>query len=262
MTARVAQGETTSEATLASRLGSVAESAFRDHKDQDFEKLQGEIDAITVKTVSTSFEPFREGAEHLLRTLRSAFGQVARFTEGDFRERASFYLGQLHALAEITERVRHRRLPKDAVALVTRKEPSARILRTVVGRGSIGASELAKEVGMQESNLSTLCKELAARELLRADRFGKRVRYSPTPLTHAVVTHLKEETPPLKAEAAAVCVAAGSAPDLSKTMAAAAAASLDSGNVLANTNDFASGIFTLGVLRGPAAVVIDPSGKQ
>jgi hypothetical protein len=174
------------------RLTAIAEAAFRKRDDQGLENLQGEIDAITAKTVSTSFEPFREEGDGLLRTLRSAFGQIARFAEGDFREQASFYLGQLHSLAEITERVRHRRLPREAVALVTRREPAARILRAVVERGSIGASDLAREVRIQESNLSALCKELSSRELLRADRFGRRVRYSPTPLSHAVVAHLNQ----------------------------------------------------------------------
>src|SRR5258707_4424948 len=107
------------------RLTAVAEAAFRGRDDQGLEKSQGEIDAITAKSVSTSFEPFREGADGLLRTLRSAFGQIARFADGDFREKASFYLGQLHSLAEVTERVRHRRLPREALALVINREPSA-----------------------------------------------------------------------------------------------------------------------------------------
>ncbi len=85
-----------------------------------------------------------------------AFGQVVRLAEGDFREQANFYLGQLHGISEIDERVRQRRLPKDAVELVTRNAPAERILRAVVERGSIGASDLAREVGMKDSNLSTL----------------------------------------------------------------------------------------------------------
>jgi hypothetical protein len=248
------------EVSLDSRLRSAAESAFRDRKEQDLERLQGEIDALTAKAVAANFEPFRDAAESLLKVLRLAFGQVARFAEGDFREQASFYLGQLHAISEIAERVRQRRLPKDAVELVTRNEPAERVLRVVVDRGSIGASDLAREVGMKDSNLSTLCKELAVRELLRSDRFGKRVRYSPTPLSHAVVTHMSGSTPAPKVASAAA--GAGTAPDWPKAAANAAAASFDSGNVLANTSDFAGGIFTLGALRGAHAVVIEPSGDQ
>src|SRR5438445_5004735 len=89
-----------------SGLRSAAECAFRDHKEQDLERLQGEIDALTAKAVAANFDPFRDAAESLLKVLRLAFGQVARFVEGDFREQASFYLGQLHAVAEIAERVR------------------------------------------------------------------------------------------------------------------------------------------------------------
>src|SRR5437667_5495467 len=95
-----------------SLLRSAAESAFRDRKEQDLERLQAEIDAITAKAVTANFEPFRDAAEDLLRILRLAFGQVARFVEGDFRQQASFYLGQLHALAEIAEKARQRRLPR------------------------------------------------------------------------------------------------------------------------------------------------------
>jgi hypothetical protein len=223
-----------------------AEVAFRDHNERDLERLQGEIDAISAKAVAASFEAFRDAADDLLRTLRVSFGQLARFALGDFRNEPSFYLGQLHALSEIVERVRQRRLPKDAMDLVARKEPAEGILRTVLERNSIGASELAAAVNMQESNLSTLCKELTTRQLLRADRFGKRVRYSPTPLTHAVVAHIGSVEP---------------APSL-EPAPKAAAASFDPGNVMANTSDFASGIFTLGVLRGANAVVIEPEGDQ
>ena len=243
-----------------SRLRSAAESAFCDHIEQDLDRLQGEIDAMVTKAVTANFEPFRDGAENLLQILRLAFGQVARFVEGDFRQHASFYLGQLHTLAEIAEKVRQRRLPREVVDLVTRKGPSERILRSVVAHGSIGASELAKEVSVKESNLSTLCKELAARELLRSDRFGKRVRYSPTPLTYAVVAHFGEAAPTPKPATAAGVVDA--ALDWPKAAAAAAAASFDAGNVMANTSDFASCIFTLGVFRGAKAVVIEPPGDH
>jgi hypothetical protein len=260
MTSLAAPEVTPAEASPHFHLRSIAESAFRDRKDQDLERLQGEIDALTAKAVAANFDPFRDAAESLLKVLRLAFGQVARFVEGDFREQASFYLGQLHAVAEIAERVRQRRLPKEAVELVTRNEPAERVLRAVVDRGSIGASDLAKEVGMKDSNLSTLCKELTSRELLRSDRFGKRVRYSPTPLSHAVVGHMGVPTPALKAASAAA--GAGAAPDWPKVAASAAAASLDPGNVLACTSDFAGGIFTLGALRGAHAVVIEPFGDQ
>src|SRR5690348_16305581 len=96
------------EASAASRLRSTAEVAFRDHNERDLERLQGEIDAISAKAVAASFEPFRDAADDLLRTLRFSFGQLARFAQGDFRNEPSFYLGQLHALSEIVERVRQR----------------------------------------------------------------------------------------------------------------------------------------------------------
>lgn len=260
MTTLTAPETTVTEATRETRLRAAAESAFRDRKDQDLERLQGEIDALTAKALAANFDPFRDAADSLLKVLRLAFGQVARFVEGDFREQASFYLGQLHAVAEMAERVRQQRLPREAVELVTRNAPAERVLRTVVDRGSIGASDLATEIGMKDSNLSTLCKELTSRELLRSDRFGKRVRYSPTPLSHAVVGHIG--APALATKAASAAAGAGAAPDWPKVAASAAAASLDRGNVLACTSDFAGGIFTLGALRGAHAVVIEPSGDR
>jgi hypothetical protein len=256
------------------KLDYLSEATFREGKDQELERLQGEIDAVTTKTVSATYEPYRDTAENLLRTLRIVFGQVARFAEGNFRENANFYLGQLHALAEVAERVRRLRLPKQAMGLITRKEHALQVLRVVTERETIGASDLAREIGIQESNLSVLCKELSANELLRADRFGKRVRYSPTPLTHAVLANIGKPTPETSSvppdielasktlAAAASAASVGVAPDLSKTMAEAAAASLGAGNVMSNTNDFASGLFALGGLRGADAVVIDPSGKE
>jgi DNA-binding MarR family transcriptional regulator len=252
----VGQTDVTSE----TRFRTTAESALRHHKEPGLQQLQGEIDALTARTVMAIFEPYRDEAEGTLKLLRLAFGQVARFNEGDFRQQASFYLGQLHAASEIAERVRQRHLPKEAVELVTRNASAERILRIVVERGSIGASDLAREAGMKDSNLSDLCKKLVGRELLRSDRFGRRVRYSPTPLTHATVNHMRASLRQPKTMSAAAGI--GKVPDWSKTAATAAAASLDAGNVLANTSDFAGGIFTLGALCGADAVVIEPSGDQ
>ena len=126
-----------------SLLRSAAESAFRDRKEQDLERLQAEIDAITAKAVTANFEPFRDAAEDLLRILRLAFGQVARFVEGDFRQQASFYLGQLHALAEIAEKARQRRLPRR-----TLRADTAHGRRSWIDRG-FGFSERNGDEGIQ-----------------------------------------------------------------------------------------------------------------
>jgi len=167
------------KASPESIFRSLVEFALRDRREPELKSLQGEIDALATKAVTANFEPFREAAEDLLRVLRVSYGQVARFVQGDFRQDASFYLGQLHALAEIADRVRQRRLSKDVIELVISNESSMKVLRAVLSLGSVGGSELAAEVGMKESNLSTLCTRLVDREVLRADRYGRRVRYSP-----------------------------------------------------------------------------------
>ena len=175
-------------ADLESRLRKAVESAVRDQKEGEFQTVQGEIDGQATKAVTAYFEPFREGAEELLRILRYSFAQVARFIQGDFRKEPSFYLGQLYLLAEIADKLRQRRLPKDVIELVASSSRAVEVLQHVSSLGSVGASELADKLGMHESNLSALCSRLVDHEVMRADRYGQRVRYSPTPLTHATNT--------------------------------------------------------------------------
>jgi DNA-binding MarR family transcriptional regulator len=260
--ASVPQKASHEHASPESIFRSIVELALSDRKEPELKSLQGEIDAMATKAVMANFEPFRDAAEDLLRVLRVSYGQVARFVEGDFRQDAGFYLGQLHVLAEIADKVRQRRLSRDVIELVMRNQSSMKVLRVVLSSGSIGASELANKVGMKESNLSTLCTQLVDREILRADRYGRRVRYSPTPLTHAVVAHLGAQVSSAPAGSAMVDEVTNGAPDWSKCAAAAAAASFDVGNVMANTSDFASVILTLGLLRDAKAVVIELPGNE
>lgn len=254
-----------------SSIGIRAKELFEDHQASRTEALQNELDALTVKVASTAFELFREQTDELLRVLRNAYGQVARFVEGDFREDPSFYLGQLHALSELAHRVGHQRVTKEAMEPAARSAVVRRILRTVVEEQSIGAAELASVLAMEESNLSATCKPLVERDLLRRDKFGRRVRYSPTPMTHAVVAQLGSHTPTRQVEdesAKAVNIAAaaapsGGTPDWARMTVAAAANSLEPGHhVMANTDDFLSPLLTLAGVRGSEGIAIDPSGRQ
>ena len=247
---------------LESRLREAVESALRDQKEGEFRTVQGEIDALATKAITAHFEPFREGVEELLRILRFSYALVARFVRGDFRKEPSFYLGQLYLLAEIADKVRQRRLPRDVIELVAGSGRAVDVLRTVTLLGTVGASELAEKVGMQESNLSTLCSRLVDREIMRADRYGQRLRYSPTPLTHAVLEYLGESASSKGTPTGSATEAQGSAPDWSKTLAAAAVASFEDGNVMANTSDFTSVLLTLGLLQDAKAMVIDPSKNE
>jgi len=238
------------------------ESALKDPGAGEFKSVQGEIDSLSTKAVTAQFDPFRESSEQLLQVLRFAYAQVARYVQGDFRKQPGFYLGQLYLLAEIADKVRQRRLPKDVIELVAGSTRAVEVLRTVASLGSVGASELAGKVRMHESNLSTLCSRLVDREIMRADRYGQRVRYSPTPLTHAVLEYFGESASSKGTPTGSADQVQGSLPDWSKCVAAAAVASFENGNVMANTSDFTSGILTLGLLQDAKAIVIDSAKKE
>lgn len=247
---------------LELRLRKAVEAALRDQKEGELQTVQGEIDSLATKAVAAHFEPFREEAEALLRILRSSYALVARFAQGDFRKEPSFYLGQLYLLAEMADKLRQRRLPKDVIELVASSGRAVEILRALTSLGSVGASELAEKIGMQESNLSALCGRLVDREIMRADRYGQRLRYSPTPLTHAILDYLGESVHSRGTPTGSASQVQGAAPDWSKNLAAAAVASFEDGNVMANTSDFTSVLLTLGLLRDANAIVIDPSKNE
>jgi len=250
---------------LVTAIGRHAKEIFQDKRESGAQALQNELDALTAKVSAAAFEQFREEFDGLLRLLRNSYGQLARFVEGDFREQPSFYLGQLHALAELSHRLGHQRAPREAVELVARSGNAERILRRVVEEKSVGATELAAKLGLEESNLSSNCKTLVEKELLRRDRFGKRVRYSPTPLTFSVLGQLVAKQSGHvdgAPEPATVPLSAGGTPDWPKVAAAAAASSLAPGqHVMANTDDFLSPLLTLAGVRGSDAIAIDPSGR-
>jgi DNA-binding MarR family transcriptional regulator len=257
---------------LVSALGQSAEAFFEQKKTERPDTLQNLLDAFTAKVVGQAFEPYREPFDALLGLLRNSFGQLARFVGEDFRLQASFYLGQLHALSEVANRLAHQRVPKSAMQLVLKSRVCEDILKKVIEKGSIGASELAGQLGVEESNLSTTCKPLVEQELLRKDRFGNRVRYSPTPLSYAVSAQLKEKEKAVAAtveprstrvRAMVVGACAGSAPDWPTLSVEAAAASFAPGaNVTANIDDYISSVLTLAEVQGADGVAFDPSTRR
>jgi len=250
---------------FVSVIGRHAKEIFDGKQESGAQALQNELDALTAKVCATAFELFREEFDGLLRLLRNSYGQVARFVQGDFREQPAFYLGQLHVLAELAHRLGHQRVPRGAVELVARSKIMERILRRVVEEKSVGAAELANKLGLEESNLSSTCKPLVQKELLRRDRFGKRVRYSPTPLTFSVLGQLTDkqsEKVEAARELASVARSSDGTPDWPRVAVAAAANSLSPGHhVMANTDDFLSPLLTLAGVRGSDAIAIDPSGR-
>lgn len=258
---------------IVSSLALKAKGVFEEKKEENVEPLQNLFDALTAKVVAIAFEVFRDPFDALLRLLRNSYGQIARFVDGDFRQDPSFYLGQLHALGEVAHRLAHQRVPREAVELVARSQVMENVVTKVVEEGSIGATDLARELGMAESNLSATCKLLVEKELLRRHRFGKRVRYAPTPLTYAVATQLrvKERANAAAvgaafkgvAKAAAAAASAAPAPDWPKVSVTAAADSFEPGsNVMANISDFVSGLLTLAEFQGARQLAIEPSGDR
>lgn len=257
---------------LVSALGQSAETFFEQKRTERPNALQNILDALTAKVVGKAFETYREPFDALLGLLRNSYGQLARFVTEDFRLQASFYLGQLHALSEVTSRLAHQRIPKSAMQVVLKSRVCEDILKKVIEKRSIGASELAQQLRMEESNLSTQCKPLVEQELLRKDRFGNRVRYSPTPLSYAVSAQLGEKEKAVantvgarspKLRAMAVGASAGSAPDWPTLSVEAAATSFAPGaNVTANIDDYISSLLTLADVKGADGIAFDPSTQR
>jgi DNA-binding MarR family transcriptional regulator len=253
---------------VISKLVSDANALFAGEAKGESAPLQHVLDSLTAKVVGTAFEIFREEYDHLVRMLRNAYGQIARFVKGDFRQDAGFYLGQLHALTEVTYRLGHQRVPREALNVVARSKIRASILKKVAEERSIGAGDLARALGKEEPNLSSECKHLVQHELLRRDRFGRSVRYSTTPLTLAVLAELgsnsgttgdEQKMEPEQPKAAATI----KTPDWPQMAMSAAAASMTPGkNVMANTDDFMSGILALAAVGGATSVAIARSGRH
>jgi DNA-binding MarR family transcriptional regulator len=261
-------GSGSPEPDLVSELASTGKGVFSGDLGTRTESLQNLLDSLTVRVVGVAFEVFREEYDNLTRLLRNAYGQMARFVKGDFRKDASFYLGQLHALTEITHRLGHQRVPRGALEFAARSRVAKDILRKTAQERSIGAGALARELGIAESNLSAVCKPLVQKELLRRDRFGKRVRYSATPLTFAVVAELTRKTAGKadeKEEKSArpkVTSAAEKTTENWPEMPVAATVSLKPGSgPAANADDFVNGLLTLAAVQGGKGITIEPSGR-
>jgi len=236
---------------IIKELISNANAVFNTNSSGETAPLQNILDALTAKVAAVAFETVREPFDTLIRLLRSAYGQIARFVNGDFREQASFYQGQLHALTEITHRLGHQHVPREAMELVARSKVAKDILTRISLEKSIGAGALAQELGIEESNLSKNCKPLVKRELLRRNRFGKRVRYSPTPLTFAVLALLNDATLEKNKKLPSTRLSSISADLANRALAGKSAVVTElRPNVVAGNDAFVSGLLTLAAVRG------------
>jgi hypothetical protein len=155
--------------------------------EERFERIQDQINAIYVQLIHVFTEPLADRMEPFLAHVRRGASVLAGMEAKDFQTDSSYYLGQLHAIAELAEMVRHEKMPRPAAEVLIRHGDAHTIARIVFERGSIGLTQLAGELHKKSQNLNTVLREMHAVQLVRRDELGRNVLYSPTPLTRTAV---------------------------------------------------------------------------
>jgi hypothetical protein len=159
----------------------------QEQSEQQLERLQDQINGICVQLINAFTEPLVDRVEPFLMRVRRAASILVRIAQKDFQRDTSYYLGQLHAIAEIAEMVRHQKIPRAAAEVLINHSDAQAIARIVFERGSIGLSQLASELQKKSQNLHAILRDMQAAQLLRRDEFGRNVLFSPTPLTRVAV---------------------------------------------------------------------------
>lgn len=155
--------------------------------EERFERIQDQINATYVQLIHVFTEPLADRMEPFLAHVRRGASVFAGMEPKDFQMDSSYYLGQLHAIAELAEMVRHEKMPRPAAEVLFRHGDAHAIARIVFERGSIGLTQLAAELHKKSQNLNTVLREMQAAQLVRRDELGRNVLYSPTPLTRTAV---------------------------------------------------------------------------
>jgi Cu/Ag efflux pump CusA len=155
--------------------------------EERFERIQDQINAIYVQLIHVFTEPLADRMEPFLAHVRRGASVFAGTEPKNFQGDSSYYLGQLHAIAELAEMVRHEKMPRPAAEVLIRHGDAQTIARIVFERGSIGLTQLAEELQKKSQNLNTVLREMQAVQLVRRDELGRNVLYSPTPLTRTAV---------------------------------------------------------------------------
>jgi len=159
----------------------------QEQSEQQLERLQDQMNALYVQLINAFTEPLVDRVEPFLKHVRRVASILAGGTRKDFQRDASYYLGQLHAIAEMAEMVRHQKIPRAAAEILINHSDAQAIARIVFERGSIGLSQLAAELHKKSQNLQAILRDMQAAQLLRRDELGRNVLFSPTPLTRAAV---------------------------------------------------------------------------
>jgi hypothetical protein len=159
----------------------------QEQSEQQLERLQDQINAICVQLINAFTEPLVDRVEPFLMRVRRAASILVGVAQKDFQRDTSYYLGQLHAIAEIAEMVRHQKIPRAAAEVLIKHSDAQTIARIVFERGSIGQSQLASELQKKSQNLHAILRDMQSAQLLRRDELGRNVLFSPTPLTRVAV---------------------------------------------------------------------------
>jgi hypothetical protein len=159
----------------------------QEQSEQQLERLQDQINAVCVQLINAFTEPLVDRVEPFLMRVRRAASVLVGVAQKDFQGDTSYYLGQLHAIAEIAEMVRHQKIPRAAAQVLINHSDAQAIARIVFERGSIGLSQLASELQKKSQNLQGILRDMQAAQLLRRDELGRNVLFSPTPLTRVAV---------------------------------------------------------------------------
>jgi hypothetical protein len=183
-----AAGTLSKEAADAARelLESLKSAGLADiQSDRSIEKLQDRMNALCEQLIYAFTEPLVDRVEPFLVHLRKA-GSIL-VGEKDLQRDPSYSLGQLHAIAQVAEMVRHQKVPRRAAEVLVNHKDAQSIARIVFERGSIGLSQLAAELQKKSQNLRPVLEDMQTAQLLRRDELGRNVVFSPTPLTRAAV---------------------------------------------------------------------------
>jgi len=171
----------------ATLLALLSSEGIQEKSDTQLDQLQDRMKAVYVQLINVFTEPMADRMQPFLMHVRRAASVLAGAGQKDFRRDASYYLGQLHAIAELGEMVRHQKMPRSAAEVLIKHSDAPEIARIVFERGSIGLTQLAAELRKKSQNLHTVLREMQSSQLVRRDELGRNVLYSPTPLTRVAV---------------------------------------------------------------------------
>src|SRR5437870_9080160 len=80
-------------------------TGLQEQSEQQLERLQDQINAVCVELITAFNESVVARVEPFLMRMRRAASILVGIAQKDFQRDTSYYLGQLHAIAEIAEKI-------------------------------------------------------------------------------------------------------------------------------------------------------------